>query len=835
MRRGVTSWLGLFACLLPTAMAWSQSGPGGELPPPLRTADLQAWERKVKPTPEQRVAMDRAFDACVEQWMQLRDGSVRPGQAKLAAAPDDDAARAAWRTTRANAFASMEGMERAMFDAMRSAGLDDGQRQVLDDLAAARARRRARTAIVGVPVNLPAVPKVPDLSKEKLDAIETRRLDWERSATPLIERLAAASLDPQGADRRRELSRKVRLGERAAVRDIAALLPPGFAEKYLTRFRRQCMPSELAYGGPFASSPSDIRTKLDPERHAPALAKVDEWEKRRAELEEAMLDALLAEQVDDDAVRALSERAEELNRASAAAVAESAGMPELAQPSDRSITMMLGAENGLDLEELADEGGVAIFATGDTMGGDMPVQGVVMMRSDAAPIEGGGVAAVSVQVVATSDAPIEAGALSDERLQAAVEHGKAVAEAMTAGAATTMDGQQVEAGADITMPGITIARSLRPLSRQSIELLRTRLQVPEEERAKWDMLAEDLLEKLSAWIQQSGERPMGFALPGPGESPEAFVKRGRARQAELARIEEAWFDDLKSGMKLPDVARVDTERQRRAIERARDGLVGSLPMPELMMSRWLRLDLDKAANGLSPEGTALSTKPLAAWRAQLLQSLVSMQPAIDRAAMAQMGFMQSVTQDDGEGNIRVNSSMQLDEKQAIEVAKAREPVAAACREAEQSQKTSAEAVAAALKGSDAVMFRRAVRRQTHPEAYRSQERVDRAFDRVLQLKDLTPAQLQAVGALGEDYRQRSDRLVELSVERMDRSDRATKDLMEDGPGMPDAAMARRMKDFSSAQRGQSDATYDREELNARALRRLRAALTPEQADAAKVD
>jgi hypothetical protein len=445
-------------------------------------------------------------------------------------------------------------------------------------------------------------------------------------------------------------------------------------------------------------------------------------------------------------------------------------------------------------------------------------------------------AAVSVQVMATSDGPMEAGAaMSDERLQAALERGKAVAEALTNGASVPVEGQIADSGADMIAPGITIARSLRPLSRQSIELLRTRLQVPDEERAKWDTLVDDLLEKLAVWIQQAGERPMGFDMPGPDESPEAFVKRGRARQVELARIEESWFDDLKAGVKLPDAAKVDLERQRRAIERTRDGLAATLPMPALMMSRWLRVDLDKAANGLSPDGSDLAAKPLAAWRTQLLQELTSMQPAIDRATVAQIGFMQSVMEDDGNGNVRVNASMQLDETQAIEVAKAREPVATACRQTEQSQKASTEAVAAALKGSDAVMFRRAVRRQTHPEAYRSQERVDRAFDRVLQLKDLSPAQLQAIASLGDDYRQRSDRLVEISVERMDRSDRATHDIMEDGPGMPDAAMARRMKDFSSAQRGQSDATYDREELNARALRRLRAALTPEQADAAKVD
>jgi hypothetical protein len=48
-------------------------------------------------------------------------------------------------------------------------------------------------------------------------------------------------------------------------------------------------------------------------------------------------------------------------------------------------------------------------------------------------------------------------------------------------------------------------------------------------------------------------------------------------------------------------------------------------------------------------------------------------------------------------------------------------------------------------------------------------------------------------------------------------------------------MNQKVKAMESTDRARNDAAYDREELNARTLRQLRATLTPQQAQAAKLN
>ena len=81
------------ACMLCCGVA-ALAGTVGpvDMPAPLRSKDLQKWIADVKPSDPQRVAMERAFDACVDQWTTLRDQAVRPAQAKLDAKADDASA-----------------------------------------------------------------------------------------------------------------------------------------------------------------------------------------------------------------------------------------------------------------------------------------------------------------------------------------------------------------------------------------------------------------------------------------------------------------------------------------------------------------------------------------------------------------------------------------------------------------------------------------------------------------------------------------------------------------------------------------------------------------------
>jgi hypothetical protein len=258
-------------------------------------------------------------------------------------------------------------------------------------------------------------------------------------------------------------------------------------------------------------------------------------------------------------------------------------------------------------------------------------------------------------------------------------------------------------------------------------------------------------------------------------------------------------------------------------------------MSTLLTSRQLRLDLDRAAADLSAEGRTKCAAALQAWRTQLITELATAQSQMDEAMKVQMAFMQSTVQTDDEGGVNASANFTIDEKQAAQIERARKPLEETIARIDASQRAAVDAVAANLRATDALAFRRAARRQTHPEAFRSQEKVDAAVTRVLALPDLSTARVEAVSKLADDFRTRSDALAEQSIERTDKSDLAMSGVLQGGPGEDPQQMMRKVQMLQRADRSRGDAAYDREELNARTLRRLRALLTPEQAAAAKLD
>lgn len=847
-RESVRSFGGLlstFVALLSViASAHAGSIASPELPTPLRSADLQKWKSELKPSDAQRAAMEQAFDDCIDAWQRLRDGTVRPAEAKFDATTADEKAAAAWRATIGRATDSMAASERAMFDAMRAACADDAQRAQLDRLAAARARRRASAAVRTMGVNLPRVPDFAELADEVRAKVDRRQAEWELSATPLVERLASATID--GADdRERDLARRVLLSQRAAARDVAALLPADVAARYLRDFRRRALPKGSSWSGYEPHTPESLRKQLDPATQADAIAKLDVWQKRRDELQEQALDALVAAGAPGEMLAALSDDLRKLNAESLRGISESAGMPELVQESEGIVLTMgddgEGDASGAGFEVIGDAsgpGGVAVMRSMTV--GDVPgAEGTAVMSSVVVVRVGDGSGAmpdlsnaeIRVQGDITDmqnlppDLPVQdEGSLPPE---AAARLGEAVANAITDGGDAAMLG---EPGA---MSSMSMGRT-RPLSRQDVEAIRVRLAVPDTQRAVWDALAGDLLQAQGDLMKRDDSSPLADMMPAQGQSVDAFLQARAARRAELARVEMQWFDGVKAGVQGVPPEAIETERARRALQRAVTGAQGgSMFVPSMAISRSMRIDLDAAADTLSAEGRVKAAAALATWRADLTAALDAMAPLVDDAAKAQFGLMQATTQEDESGDTRASMSLSIDEKQLEQLEKARKPVQDGWKRIEALQQAAVQAVTATLGEGDARALRRAVLKQTHPEAFRSQERVDAALNRALSLQGLSAEQLQAISALGDQYRAQSETLVERSIERTDRADAALNGLFgQDGATGDPMDGFRAMK---GSERNRGDATYDREELNARALRRLRAALTPEQAAAAKLN
>ena len=835
LRRGLLLALTGLSCASSAAAA-----PPPEPPSPLRTRDLEAWIREVGPDAAQRVAMEQAFDACVDRWLEVREQTVRPAQAKQDAAPADAAAVEARDRAVTRAFESMRAAERTMFDAMRGGGLRAEQIAVVDRLEQARARTRATAVVRGTQLNLPRVPRMKGLPPDTAAAIEARTRAWEQAATPIIDRLALASVDPKATDQTAALARKLVASQRAAVRDIAALLPPPEAASYAESFRRRTL-SPAGMNGMRLSSPEELRARLGDTPSAAALDLVRAWETQRTALEEARIDAMLAEPPSPEAISELAAQAAKLDADSVAAIASAAGMPELAQP---ALQIGFGGEEGsFDLEDLASDGGNVMVFSGGMPDGDMPsgTGAVVVMQSDGAmPAEGGQMIIQSTAIAVVAGEPGEFPQLraenADPALQASLEVGAATARAMTENAQVALQAQDAQP-MDMLPSASFGGTGPRPLSRQDLERIRLWLAVPDAQRAVWDALAEDLMQASAEWVRAAPapQGPFDLPMPAPGQSVDAYIDAQSARRAELARIEERWFDGLRAGLTGIEPAALDAERARRAIERARACLRGGGPMAGAWISsRPLRLDLDKAATDLSPAGRQASADAMRAWRTQLLADLTAAQTLLDAALKPQMALMQSSMTRADDGSVNASANLTLDERQVEQIERASKPLQEAIARIEASQRAAVEAVAATLPAGDALAFRRATRMQTHPEAYRSQAKVDAAVTRVLAIADLPIDRLEAVSRLAEDYRTRSDALVERSIERTDRSDAALSGLLNAGPG-DRGRVAEQAQALRRTDRVRADANYDREELNARTLRRLRALLTPEQAAAAELD
>ena len=133
------------------------------------------------------------------------------------------------------------------------------------------------------------------------------------------------------------------------------------------------------------------------------------------------------------------------------------------------------------------------------------------------------------------------------------------------------------------------------------------------------------------------------------------------------------------------------------------------------------------------------------------------------------------------------------------------------------------------------MLTRAIKAQTYPEVYRPLDRVDRAIDRVMSLPDLTAAQLTTLGTEADAFRVRSDDVADRAIEALARSDAASAAMMATHANpreFDSSALTTILDNIRRSEIANADVDYDRSELAARTLRRMRATLSPEQAQAA---
>lgn len=802
--RMVARRLGTIAvvCVLALACGTARAQGIPQTPPPIRSKDLNRMLEAMQAGAEARSAAVAAFDAYVDRWQRLRDETVRPLQASMAAAlakapgaaepdmdfgvPDapageaqtpaeaeaaaaamsarieefrramearDGARAAALEPFRARAAAvpnDVRAAERAFFELLRATAASDAQRAVVEREELVRRRRIALAsrpdlrASFGLTLTFPSLPAGVPADEALRARIDACIMAWERASTASLE---------QGGTADEFRSRRI-----AAAVEVAAMMPDEVGTRWVRGVRGRAANALGLWGiDPAAGLESALGDRATPE----VRARIDRWAEERDAL---VVQAAAPPPAPVDGVAAsdrmaLMMRDRELSEAALTDLAALIADPSLDKD---ALETKLMAESW---KRRPDDDGDARFS------------GESMMRS------------AMERSIATLG--------GDE-------------------AADAGDSEDADPFDPAMMERIASAGTIR---RADLELVRARLGIPDEGATLWDQLCDDLVAK-SADIESEMKSIVQAAAEGRG-----MVERSRAIARRREAAEMAWFDAVAAAFPSIPAEALDAERGRRAVRRAVEG--GSIFLVQARMTgnRWIDADLDRAADGCSPDARRAAARPLADWRgaqAAAVNDLIACSERMVERMVAAQEAMQAAAAD---GNAASMAAFEGFQKAQADYQREVDEVS---RRAEATLAASTQAVAEAMPRPQGAVFRRGVRRQMHPEVYRDQDRVDAAIDAALGDPSLTPDQRGAAAAAWGESQTRFEGIAERLIAQSAKTDRAMADMFGDMLADGDDGGPSEMERAALAS---DDLAYDQAELRARTVRRVRAAVGDRVADA----
>ena len=802
--RMVARRLGTIAvvCVLALACGTARAQGIPQTPPPIRSKDLNRMLEAMQAGAEARSAAVAAFDAYVDRWQRLRDETVRPLQASMAAAlakapgaagpemdfgvPDapagdaqtpaeaeaaaaamsaeieeyrramearDGARAAALEPFRARAAAvpnDVRAAERAFFELVRATATSDAQRAVVEREELVRRRRIALAsrpdlrASFGLTLTFPSLPAGVPADEALRARIDACIIAWERASTASLE---------QGGTADEFRSRRI-----AAAVEVAAMMPDEVGTRWVRGVRGRAANALGLWGiDPAAGLESALGDRATPE----VRARIDRWAEERDAL---VVQAAAPPPAPVDGVAA-SDRMALMMRDR-----------ELSEAALTDLAALI-ADPALDKDALETKLMAESWKRRPDDDGDARFSGESMMRS------------AMERSIATLG--------GDE-------------------AADAGDSEDADPFDPAMMERIASAGTIR---RADLELVRARLGIPDEGATLWDQLCDDLVAK-SADIESEMKSIVQAAAEGRG-----MVERSRAIARRREAAETAWFDAVAAAFPSIPAEAIDAERGRRAVRRAVEG--GSIFLVQARMTgnRWIDADLDRAADGCSPDARRAAARPLADWRgaqAAAVNDLIACSERMVERMVAAQEAMQAAAAD---GNAASMAAFEGFQKAQADYQREVDEVS---RRAEATLAASTQAVAEAMPRPQGAVFRRGVRRQMHPEVYRDQDRVDAAIDAALGDPSLTPDQRGAAAAAWGESQTRFEGIAERLIAQSAKTDRAMADMFGDMLADGDDGGPSEMERAALAS---DDLAYDQAELRARTVRRVRAAVGDRVADA----
>ncbi|MFO0827978.1 MAG: hypothetical protein U0572_07480 [Phycisphaerales bacterium] len=837
----------LVACVVFVCRPASAQGTSDLFPEPMNSAEAEAIIDRIGLQDDAKIAALKAFESYIERFLALRKGDIDDylnSRAALGATTtrEDVAGRV---DRRRSILKKIAGIENEYFDQVTAiAGTTNAARVTRERDRAARRRdwsasnpfmgRNGRLELADLANEAVGDSKLSDEAQKSVDAAVR---SYESQATALIHKLVdlaveeplalydartAANLkQPQAAEGDApatawrdyfEASQKVRVAARqpqmevrGKLRDatrsqakaIAKALPAEASSKFMQSFLERAYAAIARPRDPVPGLLKEAKTKLEKgEITAEELAAVEaiaaSHAARRAELNEKLMGAIDKQ--------AMSETESDFFMVS--------GLP--GETSEKTDVEKLSDERSkLDDATVASIGGAAAaLAKKDDDSaprnrGEVVINGMTLELPDDIATEGGGVFVMST----TGDVGGDLG-------------GNAV---VTMGFAS--DGMST---------GVPI-----PMSREDIDGIKQQFTLAGDEATILDLLFEDYQSKWKELDQGELAELKSLPLNGPGRFPGSPDYRPPtdgdvARSFELRRVVlekalgiEREFADSVAAAIAAKVSKDDATylrhwRERAAYLNAAEGQSG-ISLMSSGGSKASSLDLVSIVrrSGLPAEAVA-STKPaLEAWDASSLDALRNrfevrlaaqrMRAELDRKLEAQ------AASEGRPGEIRVTSEDEEFRKVAAAEARANETDEVVAK----LNKQSLEAALAALPDdASRATLREAWNRKAWPSIYRDRRDVEPMIAKAYALPDLASEAKKQLDAIMSEHRAE---YVRLCHEMIEASEKSVVDTNRPEPGNVDFRALQARQDTLNRLR------FERNELNAKTLRRAKEVLTPDQA------
>ena len=335
----------------------------------------------------------------------------------------------------------------------------------------------------------------------------------------------------------------------------------------------------------------------------------------------------------------------------------------------------------------------------------------------------------------------------------------------------------------------------------------------------------EIRESESALNQQSMDGGMNFMMMSDPKSIEQLFAARKSALERMKRLDAEFFDGLvpllTDASQREGLEKARLARQRKFYNRKGGGngvmMIGPGGLGGTKESSVDLVDTMKEIE-LSSEGKAALAPSIAAYEPSFIDALRRRLETVFEEQKKVDLFHASMREPSEDGEVRVAIRGDTEDFKLMEEAQSR--IEAADRNVADLNLAAVEEISAKLTGRDTMTFKRAWQRAAYPSVFRDPKNAETALMDAIKLEDSSPEQVQqfndVLQAHRAAYEALCDEMVAVTVSQRSKG----------GPGdfNPDAFRAMQTRDNTMKK-----LRFDRTELNASSLRRLKAILTPEQA------